>query len=195
MPIFNGSGTTKYHKTNNWRGTTELKTVSLWRGGGGGGGGGGTCLTISSRRECRDVCLCREDMVERRSGVWPDRRLISSSSLVISYSRIFSLRETRGCVRWGVAYTTLYRWSHTHALEDYVHSGWALSNHICMKRVVLMWAFSMVLLSFVMSTKIVVTQSHNSIFNPWHACAARVTVLGLSVRLLPSFLPPRATNR
>ena len=35
--------------------------------------------------------------------------------------------------------------------------------------------------------------------NPWRACAARVTVLGLSVHLsvhlLPCFLLPRAANR
>ena len=43
----------------------------------------------------------------------------------------------------------------------------------------------------------------DDIVNPRRACAARVTVLGLSVcpsvrpsvRLLPRFLPPRATNR
>ena len=32
-------------------------------------------------------------------------------------------------------------------------------------------------------------------FNKALECAARVTVLGLSVRLLPRFLPPRATNQ
>ena len=38
-----------------------------------------TCLMISSRREWRELCLCLMDMVERRSGVCPDSRLVSSS--------------------------------------------------------------------------------------------------------------------